>query len=52
VASLSSAADIQGDWIAEVAAKGADPQYARVKLHAEGSSIAGSWNQLPWATAN
>jgi len=46
MASLSSAADIQGDWIAEVTAKGADPQYARVKLHAEGASIAGTWNQL------
>jgi acetamidase/formamidase len=45
-ASLSSAADIQGDWIAQVTAKGADPQYARVKLHAEGASITGSWNQL------
>jgi amidase len=46
VASLSSAADIQGDWIAAVAAKGADPQYARVKLHAEGAAITGSWNQM------
>ena len=45
-ASLSRAADIQGDWIAEVSAKGADPQYARVKLHMEGTSIAGTWNQL------
>ena len=45
-ASLTSAADIQGDWIAEVSAKGADPQYARVKLHGEGTSITGTWNQL------
>jgi amidase len=29
-----------------VSAKGADPQYARVKLHIEGTSIAGTWNQL------
>jgi hypothetical protein len=26
-ARFSSAADIQGDWIAEVSAKGAEPQY-------------------------
>jgi amidase len=45
-ASLSSAADIQGDWIAEVSAKGAESQYARVKLHVEGTSITGTWNQL------
>jgi len=45
-ASLSSAADMQGDWIAEVSAKGAEPQYARVKLHVEGTSITGTWNQL------
>jgi amidase len=45
-ASLASAADIQGDWIAELSAKGADPQYARVKLHVEGTSITGTWNQL------
>jgi len=45
-ASFSPAADIQGDWIAEVSAKGADPQYARVKLHVEGTSISGTWNQL------
>jgi amidase len=45
-ASLSSGADIQGDWIAEVAAKGADPQYARVKLRGEGTSVTGTWNQL------
>ncbi len=45
-ASLSPAADIQGNWIAEVSATGADPQYARVKLHVEGTSIAGAWNQF------
>lgn len=45
-ASLCPAADLQGDWIAEVSAKGADPQYARVKLHLDGSSVTGSWNQL------
>lgn len=45
-ASFSQAAEIQGSWIAEISAKGAESQYARVKLHAEGSSIAGTWNQL------
>jgi len=45
-ASLSRAADIQGDWIAELSAKGADPQYARVKLRLDGASITGTWNQL------
>jgi amidase len=45
-AGFSPAADIQGDWIAEVSAKGAEPQYARVKLHIEGTSLTGTWNQL------
>ena len=45
-ASLSPAADIQGDWTAEVSVKGAEPQYARVKLRMEGNSITGAWNQL------
>jgi len=45
-ASFSSGANIQGDWIAEVSAKGADPQYARVRLHVEGTSISGTWGQL------
>jgi acetamidase/formamidase len=45
-ASLSPAADMQGDWIAKISAKGADPQYARVKLRVEGTSITGTWNQL------
>ena len=45
-ASLISAADIQGDWTAEITAKGAEPQYARVKLRAESGSFTGSWNQF------
>ncbi len=40
------AADLQGDWIAEISAKGAETQYARVKLRVDGASIAGAWNQL------
>jgi amidase len=44
--SAGIAADIHGDWIAEVSAKGAEPQYARVKLRVEGASITGTWNQL------
>jgi amidase len=45
-AALSPAADFQGNWIAEVSAKGIDPQYARVTLHLEATSITGTWNQL------
>jgi amidase len=45
-ASLSRGADIQGDWIAEISAKGADRQYARVALHVEGNSITGTWGEL------
>jgi amidase len=45
-ASLSTAADIQGDWTAEIAAKGAETQYARVTLRMEGNSVTGTWNQL------
>lgn len=46
LATLSFAADIQGDWIAQISAKGADPLYARVNLRVNGSSIAGAWNDL------
>ena len=50
-ASLCRAANLEGDWIAEISAKGADPQYARVKLSVNGSSIggtslSGTWNHL------
>lgn len=45
-AGLSFAADIHGDWIAQISAKGADPQYAHVNLRVDGSSITGSWNEL------
>ena len=45
-ATLSRAADIQGAWIAEISSKGGEPQYARVQLRVEGSSISGQWNQL------
>jgi amidase len=45
-ARLCMAADISGDWIAEVLAKGADPQYARVNLQVTGSTLTGSWNQF------
>ena len=38
-ASLSAAADIQGDWTAEISIKGSDPQYARVKLLMEGGAV-------------
>jgi amidase len=45
-AGFGAAADIQGAWIAELSSKGAEPQFARVKLQAEGTSITGTWNQL------
>ena len=45
-ASLASAADIQGDWIAEISARGAEAQYAHVRLRADGSVVTGTWNQL------
>jgi acetamidase/formamidase len=45
-ATLLPATDIQGDWIAQLSAKGAEPAFARVKLRVEGSSISGTWNQL------
>src|ERR1700742_2895440 len=43
---LCGAADFNGDWIAEVLAKGAEPQYARVALRAESGKLSGTWNQL------
>jgi len=45
-ATLFGAADVQGDWIAEISAKGAETQYARVKLQVSGSSLTGTWNHL------
>ncbi len=46
--SLSAAADvdISGAWIAELSTKNAEPQYLRLLLHIEGSSITGTWNQF------
>jgi acetamidase/formamidase len=43
-ARMICAADITGDWIAEVTAKGAEPQYARVQLQTRGGSLTGVWN--------
>ncbi|HEX4277080.1 MAG TPA: acetamidase/formamidase family protein [Bryobacteraceae bacterium] len=40
-----AAAGLSGDWIAEIQAKGADPQYARVHLNADGPKITGEWSQ-------
>ena len=45
-AALSHAADVSGDWIAEMSAKNIEPQYARVKLNVAGNSVTGAWNQL------
>lgn len=46
IAARLSAADLTGDWIAEVIAKGNEPQYARVQFHAEGNGLSGTWDQL------
>jgi acetamidase/formamidase len=46
LSSLSLGADISGDWIAEVYAKGAEAQYARVNLQVSGTVVKGTWNQL------
>ena len=40
------AADFSGEWIAEVSAKGAESQYARVHLASTGAALTGTWNQL------
>jgi len=40
------AAGITGDWIAEISAKGAETQYARVQLQQQGTSLTGDWNQM------
>jgi acetamidase/formamidase len=45
-ARLAPAADLTGDWIAEIQAKGSEPQYARVQLRAEGASVSGAWDQM------
>jgi amidase len=45
-ATMLSAAEPQGDWIAQVTAKGAETQYARVRLRMDGPSVSGTWNQL------
>jgi len=44
--SLCRGADIAGDWIAEVSARGAEVQYARVRIRMEGNNLVGTWNQL------
>jgi amidase len=46
VCSLCRGASLSGDWIAEISAKGAEPQYARVHLTAQESKISGRWNQM------
>ena len=46
IARCCAAADLSGHWIAEVKAKLADPQYARVQLTVKGGEINGAWDQL------
>jgi amidase len=44
---MAAAADISGDWIAQILAQGqAEPQYARVSLKVEGSAVGGMWGEL------
>jgi acetamidase/formamidase len=38
------AADLSGNWIAEIAAQG-EPQYVRVSLQTNGSALTGTWGQ-------
>jgi len=43
---LCVGADLAGEWIAEVSAKGAEQQYARVRLQVNGTSVTGDWNHM------
>ena len=45
-AGLCHAADLTGDWIAEVNARGAEVQYARVKIQGDEKKLTGVWNQF------
>jgi amidase len=45
-AGLCHAADLTGDWIAEVYARGAEVQYARVKIQGDEKKLTGVWNQF------
>jgi acetamidase/formamidase len=38
------AAEISGDWIAQIAGQG-DPQYARVSLKVNGTAVSGTWGE-------
>src|SRR5882672_8530387 len=38
------AADISGDWIAQVSGNFGDPQYFRATLRTDGAKLDGSWN--------
>src|SRR5277367_4694419 len=42
---VCSAADLSGEWVAEVTSAG-ESQYARVTLHTEGAKLAGAWGTL------
>jgi amidase len=46
IARYCTAADIAGEWIAEVKRKLADPQYARVQLTVTKGEINGTWDQM------
>jgi hypothetical protein len=46
IARCCTAADLSGEWIAEINSKMADPQYARVELTLQGEEIIGVWDQM------
>src|SRR5580692_378270 len=39
---LSTAADLSGNWIAQIATQG-EPQYTRVSLQVNGTTVTGMW---------
>src|SRR6516165_2885592 len=41
---ICMAADISGNWIAQIATQG-EPQYARVSLQVNGTSVTGLWGE-------
>ncbi len=45
-ARIISAAEISGNWVAELTAKGTEHQYVRVHLQVQDERVTGSWNQM------
>jgi len=44
MAPAMAAADVSGDWIAQIAAQG-EPQYTRVSLKVDGTAVSGMWGE-------